>query len=49
MQEGKSNNANLPLTSNLAEVPEAGALVVAAFQKPKAGSGFPAWVFAILP
>jgi len=37
------------LLTNLDEVPETGALVVAAFPKPKDGSGFPARVFAILP
>jgi kynurenine formamidase len=30
-------------------VPEAGAMVIASFPKPKNGSGFPARVFAILP
>jgi hypothetical protein len=34
---------------NLDQVPEAGALVVVSFPKPKGGSGFPARVFAILP
>ena len=37
------------LLANLDQVPERGALVVAAFPKPKAASGFPARVFAILP
>ena len=45
----KQNHYQIELLTNLAEVPEAGALVVAAFPKPKAGSGFPARVFAILP
>lgn len=31
------------------EVPEASALVVVSFPKPKDGSGFPARVFAIVP
>ena len=31
------------------QVPEAGAIVIAAFPKPKGGSGFPARVFAIVP
>ena len=39
----------IELLTNLDEVPEAGAIVVVAFPKPKGGSGFPAGVFAILP
>lgn len=39
----------IELLTNLDKVPECGALVVAAFPKPKRGSGFPARVFAILP
>ncbi len=39
----------IELLTNLDKVPEAGALVVVAFPKPKNGSGFPARVFAILP
>jgi kynurenine formamidase len=39
----------IELLANLDKVPEYGALVVAAFPKPKLGSGFPARVFAILP
>lgn len=39
----------IELLAHLDAVPEAGALVVAAFPKPKDGSGFPARVFAILP
>lgn len=39
----------IELLTNLDQVPEAGALVVAALPKPKGGSGFPARVFAILP
>ncbi len=39
----------IELLTNLDQVPETGALVVAAFPKPKHGSGFPARVFAILP
>lgn len=35
--------------TNLDRVPEAGAIVIAAFPKPKGGSGFPARVFAIAP
>jgi len=45
----KSNHYQIELLAHLAEVPEAGALVVSAFPKPKDGSGFPARVFAILP
>lgn len=45
----KQNRYQIELLANLDEVPEAGALVVAAFPKPKDGSGFPARVFAILP
>jgi kynurenine formamidase len=43
------NHYQIELLTNLDEVPETGALVVAAFPKPKDGSGFPARVFAILP
>lgn len=39
----------IELLAHLDKVPEAGALVVAAFPKPRDGSGFPARVFAILP
>jgi kynurenine formamidase len=45
----EKNHYQIELLANLDEVPEAGALVVAAFPKPKDGSGFPARVFAILP
>ncbi|MGD9818893.1 MAG: cyclase family protein [Desulfomonilaceae bacterium] len=45
----KSNHYQIELLAHLDEVPEAGALVVASFPKPKYGSGFPARVFAILP
>lgn len=45
----KSNHYQIELLANLDTVPEAGALVVASFPKPKGGSGFPARVFAILP
>lgn len=45
----KQNHYQIELLANLDRVPEAGALVVAAFPKPKDGSGFPARVFAILP
>lgn len=39
----------IELLTNLDQVPEAGALVIASFPKPKGGSGFPARVFAIVP
>jgi kynurenine formamidase len=45
----KQNHYQIELLTNLDEVPEAGALVVVAFPKPRDGSGFPARVFAILP
>nr|HID13772.1 cyclase family protein [Anaerolineae bacterium] len=44
-----TNHYQIELLTNLDKVPEAGALVVVAFPKPKGGSGFPARVFAILP
>jgi kynurenine formamidase len=45
----KSDHYQIELLTNLDQVPVYGALVVAAFPKPKKGSGFPARVFAILP
>ena len=45
----KQNHYQIELLTNLDQVPEAGALVVAAFPKPKGGSGFPARVFVIAP
>lgn len=45
----KQNRYQIELLTNLDQVPEAGALVVVSFPKPKDGSGFPARVFAILP
>lgn len=45
----KQNHYQIELLANLDRVPEAGALVVVSFPKPKGGSGFPARVFAILP
>uniref|UniRef100_I2Q6M2 Putative metal-dependent hydrolase n=1 Tax=Desulfovibrio sp. U5L TaxID=596152 RepID=I2Q6M2_9BACT len=45
----KSNHYQIELLAHLDEVPEAGALVISTFPKPKDGSGFPARVFAILP
>jgi kynurenine formamidase len=44
-----TNHYQIELLANLDQVPEAGALVVVSFPKPKDGSGFPARVFAILP
>ncbi|MBV9010269.1 MAG: cyclase family protein [Verrucomicrobia bacterium] len=44
-----TNHYQIELLANLDQVPESGALIVAAFPKPKGGSGFPARVFAILP
>ncbi len=43
------NHYQIELLTNLDQVPESGAIVVATFPKPKKGSGFPARVFAILP
>jgi len=45
----ETNHYQIELLANLDKVPEAGALVVVTFPKPKNGSGFPARVFAILP
>lgn len=45
----KQNHYQIELLANLDQVPEAGALVVVSFPKPRGGSGFPARVFAILP
>ena len=44
-----TDHYQIELLANLDKVPEAGAIVVVAFPKPKGGSGFPARVFAILP
>jgi kynurenine formamidase len=43
-----TNHYQIELLAGLDKVPEAGALVVASFPKPKNGSGFPARVFAIV-
>ncbi|HQR38014.1 MAG TPA: cyclase family protein [Blastocatellia bacterium] len=43
------NHFQIELLADLDKVPEAGALAVVSFPKPKDGSGFPARVFAILP
>jgi len=45
----KTNHYQIELLTNLDQVPETGALIVATFPKPKGGSGFPARVFAICP
>ncbi len=39
----------IELLTNLDQVPEAGALAIVTFPKPKGGSGFPARVIAIVP
>lgn len=44
-----TNHYQIELLANLDQVPEAGALGVVSFPKPKGGSGFPARVFAICP
>ncbi|MEJ1964708.1 MAG: cyclase family protein [Gammaproteobacteria bacterium] len=43
------NHYQVELLTNLDQVPETGALVFVSFPKPRAGSGFPARVLAILP
>ncbi|WP_428559916.1 MAG: cyclase family protein [Solidesulfovibrio sp. DCME] len=45
----RSDHYQIELLAHLDAVPQAGALVVVSFPKPKDGSGFPARVFAILP
>lgn len=45
----RQNHYQVEMLDRLDRVPEAGALAVVAFPKPKNGSGFPARVFAILP
>lgn len=44
-----TNHYQIELLTNLDQVPETGAIVIASFPKPKGGSGFPARVFAIVP
>jgi kynurenine formamidase len=44
-----TNHYQIELLTNLDQVPESGAIIVATFAKPKGGSGFPARVFAIVP
>ena len=43
-----TNHYQIELLTNLDQVPEAGAIVIVSFPKPKGGSGFPARVFAIV-
>ena len=43
-----TNRCQIEVLTNLDQVPEAGAIVVVSFPKPKGSSGFPARVFAIL-
>ena len=45
----RHDHYQIELLANLDQVPEAGAIVIATFPKPKGGSGFPARVFAIAP
>ena len=45
----RTNHYQIELLTNLGQVPEAGAIAIVSFPKPKGGSGFPARVFAILP
>jgi kynurenine formamidase len=44
-----SNHYQIELLAHLDRVPEAGALVMVSFPKPRDGSGFPARVIAIVP
>jgi kynurenine formamidase len=44
-----TDHYQIELLTNLDKVPEAGAIVVVTFPKPKGGSGFPARVLAIVP
>jgi kynurenine formamidase len=44
-----TDHYQIELLANLDQVPEAGAIAVVTFPKPKGGSGFPARVFAIVP
>ncbi|KAB3522825.1 cyclase family protein [Corynebacterium sp. zg254] len=45
----KMDHWQIELMAHLNEVPEAGALIVATWAKPKDGTGFPARVFAVVP
>ena len=44
-----TNHYQIELLTNLDQIPEAGAIAIVSFPKPKNGSGFPARVFAIVP
>ncbi len=44
-----TNHYQIELLTHLDQLPEAGAIVVVSFPKPKGGAGFPARVFAIVP
>jgi kynurenine formamidase len=44
-----TNHYQIELLTDLDQVPEAGAIAIVSFPKPKGGSGFPARVFAIVP
>jgi len=45
----EQNRFQIELLTNLDQVPEAGAIIIATFPKPEKGSGFPARAFAITP
>lgn len=45
----KTNHFQIELMANLDQVPEAGALLMVTFPKPRGGSGFPARLIAIVP
>ncbi|MDQ0561064.1 kynurenine formamidase [Rhizobium mesoamericanum] len=45
----QQNAWQIELLRNLDQVPEAGALIMASWPKPKGGSGFPARAIAIVP
>jgi kynurenine formamidase len=45
----KTNHFQIEMMANLDQVPEAGALLMVTFPKPKGGTGFPARLIAIVP
>jgi kynurenine formamidase len=45
----KTDRFQVELIANLDKIPEAGALLVCSWPKPRSGSGFPARLFAIIP
>ena len=45
----RQNHYQIELLTNLDKVPDAGALAIVTFPKPRGGSGFPARVIAIIP